>query len=136
MSRWRRCEGHGESREVMLHMAKTIMVVDDEKDMRETLSGVLKKAGFSVITAVSGNDCLEKLKKAKPDLILLDIMMPGLSSRSLVEKVGKVKVVYVSVVRLAEAEKGELLKKKNIVAFIEKPFDVDELVETVKKHLS
>ena len=117
-------------------MAKTIMVVDDEKDMRETLSGVLKKAGFSVITAVSGNDCLEKLKKAKPDLILLDIMMPGLSSRSLVEKVGKVKVVYVSVVRLAEAEKGELLKKKNIVAFIEKPFDIDELVETVRKHVA
>ena len=136
MSRWRRCEGRGESREVMLDMAKTIMVVDDETDMRETLSSVLKKAGFSVITAVNGDDCLEKLKKAKPDLILLDIMMPGLSSRSLVEKVGKVKVVYVSVVRLAEAEKGELLKKKNIVAFIEKPFDVDELVETVKKHLS
>src|SRR3989338_1722749 len=136
MSRWRRCEGHGESREVMLHMAKPIMVVDDEKDMRETLSGVLKKAGFSVITAVSGNDCLEKLKKAKPDLILLDIMMPGLSSRSLVEKVGKVKVVYVSVVRLAEAEKGELLKRKNNVAFIEKPFDIDKLVETVRKHVA
>ncbi len=120
----------------MHQMAKTVMVVDDEKDMRETLGSVLKKAGLSVVTAVNGDDCLGKLKKAKPDLILLDIMMPGLSAGSLVEKVGKVKVIYVSVVRLAEAEKEELLKRKNIVAFIEKPFDIDKLVETVRKHLS
>ena len=58
-------------------MAKTIMIVDDEPDLRSTVRTVLKKEGFNVITAVNADDCLEKLKKVTPNLILLDIMMPA-----------------------------------------------------------
>ena len=60
---------------------KKIMVVDDEQDILVLVKAVLEGAGFDVITAESGLDCLEKLKKEKPDMILMDMMMPKMSGR-------------------------------------------------------
>lgn len=113
-------------------MAKTIMVVDDEADNRDTVKTVLEKNGYKVVTAVSGDDMMKKLPKQKVDLILLDIMMPGTPVRRLVPKL-KAKIVYLSAVRTSEAEKEDLLKSKNIVGFIQKPFDIDNLLKKVKK---
>ncbi|MFA5141618.1 MAG: response regulator [Candidatus Woesearchaeota archaeon] len=113
-------------------MPKTIMVVDDEPDIRATVKTVLEKNGFKVITAVNGDDCLDKLKKEKPDLILLDIMMPGTPVKEIVPKI-KGKIAYLTVVRVTEAEKEQLLKNKNIVDFIQKPFDIKDLVKRVTK---
>jgi DNA-binding response OmpR family regulator len=110
---------------------KTIMVVDDEPDIRNTVKTVLEKNGFNVLTAISGDDCLEKLKKDSPDLILMDIMMPGTPVKDIIPKI-KQKVAYLSVVRTSEAEKEELMKSKNIVDFIQKPFDIDELLKRVR----
>lgn len=114
-------------------MVKTVMVVDDEPDIRDSVKTVLEKNGFKVITAVNGDDCLKKLRKGKPDLILIDIMMPGTPVREIVDKIKGVKVAYLSVVRTSEAEKERLLKAKKVVDFIQKPFDIDELVRRVKK---
>ena len=114
-------------------MAKTIMIVDDEPDIRESVKAVLEKNGFKTITAVNGDDCLKKLSKAKPDLILMDIMMPGTPVRDIVPKIKGTKIAYLSVVRTGEAEMEALLKEKNIVDFIQKPFDIAELVRKVKK---
>ncbi len=114
-------------------MSKTIMVVDDEPDIRETVKTVLDKEGFNVITAKNGDDCLKKVKTNKPDLILMDIMMPGTPVKEIIPKLKGIKVAYLSVVRTSEAEKENLMKSKNIVDFIQKPFDVDELVKKVKK---
>ena len=114
-------------------MAKTIMIVDDESDIRDTVKTVLEKNGYLVVTAVNGDDCLEKLKQEKPDLILLDIMMPGMLVRDVVKKVKGIKIAYLSVVRTSDAEKENLLRSKNVVGFIQKPFDIDELVKRVKE---
>src|SRR3989344_1775328 len=115
-------------------MAKKIMVVDDEPDNRKTIKTILEKEGYVVITAVNGDDCLNKIKEGeKPDLILMDIMMPGTPVREIVPKLKNIKVVYLSVVRISEAEKEELLKSKNVIGFIQKPFDLDELIRNVKK---
>lgn len=114
-------------------MAKTIMVVDDEPDVRDTVKTVLEKNGYNIITAVNGDDCLKKLKKEKPDLILMDIMMPGTPVKDVVPKIKGIKVAYLSVVRISEAEKEELMKSKNIVGFIQKPFDLGEFLVKVKK---
>src|SRR3989344_7014372 len=108
-------------------MAKTIMVVDDEPDIRETVKTVLEKNGYRVVTAVNGDDCLKKLPKQKVDLILMDIMMPGTPVGKVVEKIKNTKIAYLSVVRTSEAEKEDLLKSNNIVGFIQKPFDINDL---------
>jgi two-component system alkaline phosphatase synthesis response regulator PhoP len=55
---------------------KKILVVDDEPDIVEMIKVALESASYQVITAFNGNECLEKVKKEKPDAIVLDIMMP------------------------------------------------------------
>lgn len=112
---------------------KTIMIVDDEADIRSSVKTILKKEGYNVITAVNGDDCLSKLKKEKPDLILMDIMMPGTPVKEVVKQIKKTKIAYLSVVRTSEAEKEELLGQKNIVDFIQKPFDIKNLVKRIKE---
>ncbi len=114
-------------------MAKTIMIVDDEPDVRATVKTVLEKNKYNVVTAVNGDDCLKKLKQVKPDLILLDIMMPGMLVRDVVNKIENIKIVYLSVVRTSEAEKEDLLMSEKVVGFIQKPFDIDELVKKVRE---
>lgn len=116
-------------------MVKKIMVVDDEPDVRSTVKTVLEKNGFQVLEATTGDDCLKKLKTAKPNLILMDIMMPGTPANEVIPKIKNVKVVYLSVVRTSDAEKEELMKQKNVVGFIQKPFDIDSLVKKVKSYM-
>lgn len=115
-------------------MAKTIMVVDDEADIRETVKTVLEKEGYTIITAISGDDALKKVQTGKkPDLILMDIMMPGTPTKDIVPKLAPIKLAYLSVVRTSKAEKEDLMKAKNIADFIQKPFDIKDLVKRVKK---
>jgi CheY-like chemotaxis protein len=113
---------------------KTIMIVDDEPDNITTVKTVLEANDYNVISAVNGDNCLKKLKsREKPDLILMDIMMPGTPVREVVKKIKNIKIAFLSVVRTSEAEKEELTGQKNIVDFIQKPFDINELLEKVKK---
>ena len=113
-------------------MGKTIMVVDDEADIRETVKAVLEKEGYTVLVATNADDALKQEATVNPDLILMDIMMPGTPVREVVPKL-KSKVAYLSVVRTSEAEKEDLMRAKNIVDFIQKPFDIKTLVAKVKK---
>lgn len=116
-------------------MSKTVMVVDDEPDILNTIKTVLQKQGYNVITAVNGDDCLRKLRTEKPDLILMDIMMPGTPVRDIVPKIKDIKIAYMTAVRISEAEKEELFKNKNIIGYIQKPFDIDKMLNQVKKML-
>ncbi|MCK4532079.1 MAG: response regulator, partial [Candidatus Aenigmarchaeota archaeon] len=70
-------------------MAKKIMVVDDEESLIELVTAVLEQEGYEIITAMNGEEALERLKTEKPDLILLDMMMPGMSGREVCERIRK-----------------------------------------------
>ena len=117
---------------------KLVMVVDDEEDIRELLSAVLEKEKYDVITACDGKDCLEKLKTSRPDLILLDMMMPGLSGREVAESIRKnpktkdIKIIFVTVARFSEIGK-DILNSLKVSDYITKPFENDELLERIKK---
>ena len=113
-------------------MAKTIMVVDDEPDIRASVKTILKKKGYKVVTAISGDDCLKQLKKEKPDLILMDIMMPGTPLRDIINKIKNINIMFLTVVRASEAEKEEIMKNKSIVGYIQKPFDINELLKKIE----
>jgi CheY-like chemotaxis protein len=115
---------------------KKILVVDDEADNRTTVKTVLEKEGYIVETAINGDDALKKWKANKPALVVMDIMMPGTPVKEIIPKMTGTKVVYLSVVRTSEAEKEDLMKSKNIVGFIQKPFDIKDLVTKVKKLVS
>ena len=60
-------------------MSKKIMIVDDEEDIRVSVGQIFEVDGYEVLKAVDGNDCLNKLEREIPDLVILDIMMPGMN---------------------------------------------------------
>ena len=109
------------------------MIVDDEVDIRETIKTILEREGYNIVMAVSGDDCLKKLETIKPNLILLDIMMPGTPVRDVVKKIKGAKIIYCSAVRTSDAEREQLLSASNVIDFIQKPFDINELIKKVKK---
>ncbi|HHH80082.1 MAG TPA: response regulator [Thermoplasmatales archaeon] len=120
-------------------MAK-VMVVDDETDLRNLVKLIMEKEGFEVETAENGADFLSKVDKFKPDLVLLDVMMPGLTTREILEKLKEKntqpKIVLLTVVRYSDEEKEQLFKMENIVDYITKPFDVQKLVSAVSQHIA
>lgn len=65
--------------------------MDDEDGMLYLISTILKKAGHKTITASSGEECLEILKREKPDLILLDVMMPGMDGHDTCKRINESK---------------------------------------------
>ena len=112
--------------------SKTILVVDDEPDIRESVKMILEMNGYTVVMAVDGDDCLTKIKEYKPDLILLDIMMPGTPVTEVVKQISDIKIAFMSVVRISDARKRGLCTQDNIVDFFQKPFNVTDLVERVE----
>ena len=117
-------------------MPKTILVVDDEPDIRQSVKQILQVNGYIVVTAVDGDNCLRKLKELTPDLILLDIMMPGTPVGDVVKQIKDVKIAFMSVVRISDARKRGLCTQDNIVDFFQKPFNVSDLVDRVELILS
>lgn len=117
-------------------MTKTILVVDDEPDIRQSVKMILEVNGYKVITAVDGDDCLKKIIGEKPDLILLDIMMPGTPVDEVVKQIKETKIAFMSVVRISDARKRGLCTQDNIVDFFQKPFNVSDLIDRVEMILN
>ena len=114
------------------------MVVDDEENVLELVKAILEKEKFSVITARSGKECLELLKKVKPDLILMDLMMPVMTGKDTTKKIREnpktkdIKIIFLTVARLSEVGIAEI-EKLNVLDYITKPFDNEDLVKRVKR---
>ena len=104
-------------------MTKKILVVDDEKSMRDTLHIMLEKEGFNVDTAFNGLDALEKFKKGHYDLVLTDLKMPEYNGIKLIEEITSQSDTPI-IIMTAYATKEEAIKALNLGAsfFIEKPF--------------
>jgi CheY-like chemotaxis protein len=115
-------------------MMKKIMVVDNEPDIVDLTRTVLEIGGYSVVPAYSGEECLKNLDKEKIDLILLDIMMPGMSGWDVFNRIKKkytdVKVAFMSVLEISDKRKQVLLDE-GLADYIMKPFDKDTLLNKV-----
>jgi CheY-like chemotaxis protein len=121
---------------------KKIMIVDDEEDIRTSVKTVLEHQGYQVVLAESGDECLQLVEKEKPDLILMDILMPGTSIEDVLPQLKKSKVIMFSVVTLNEEHVAETGKENpsrqhypNVVDSITKPLDNDVLLSKIKKAL-
>ncbi|MGM5484970.1 MAG: response regulator [Nanobdellota archaeon] len=114
-----------------------IMVVDDSEDIRKSLVMIMQKKGHETYEAESGNELVEKFDKIQPDLVLLDVMMPGYS---LDETLGKLegkdtKIILVTVVRFMKEEKDDIMKNPLVVDYVTKPFDLMDVVKRVNNAL-
>ena len=126
--------------EEVIQMAK-IMIVDDNPDISATLKTIMEIDNHVTETAFNGEDFLNKVEKAKPDIVLLDVMMPGLKTKEILAKLkekdlGNLKIILVTVVRFSEEERKVLMSEYNIRDYVTKPFDVPDIMNRVRKQLS
>ena len=117
-------------------ITKTIHIVEDEPDIRETLAYNLSQEGFKVSEFSDAESCLDKIQKRKPDLLILDLMLPGMSGLDLCKQIRADKSLQNLAIIMLTA-KGEEVDR--IIGFelgaddyVTKPFSVRELILRVK----
>lgn len=114
-----------------------ILVVDDEHLIRWSLEQNLRKQGYEVITAGSGEDALKMAREEQPDLMLLDIQLPGISGMEVLEKVKEMDEDIVVIMLTAYGGLETAVKAMRLGAYdyINKPFNLDEIGIVIKKAL-
>ena len=114
-----------------------ILVVDDEHLIRWSLEQNLKKQGYEVVTAASGEDALKLLKDDVPDLMLLDIQLPGIDGLAVLERVKEMEeeIIVIMVTALGVLETAVKAMRMGAYDYINKPFNLDELAIVIKKAL-
>ena len=112
---------------------KKIMVIDDDVYIGDMLEEAFKKEGYGVLRAYSGTEALLLLSNHRPDLILLDLMLPGLSGEELLPKLAGIPVIVVSA-KVDVSDKVGLLMG-GAADYIAKPFDMRELLARVAVQL-
>ena len=112
---------------------KTILIIDDDMHIGNMLEEVLLKEGYRVQRAYSGTEALLLLKNAAPDLILLDLMLPGLNGEELLPRIKGIPVIVVSAKTAVESKVSLLLNAA--CDYLTKPFHTDELLARIKVQL-
>lgn len=107
----------------------TILVVDDDVYIGDMLEEVLHKEGYAVIRAYSGSEALLLLASGRPDLVLLDLMLPGLNGEEVLPAVQGIPVIVVSA--RTEVEDKVSLLMGGAADYVTKPFDIQELLARI-----
>ncbi len=115
---------------------KKIMIVDDEETLRTVVKKILEKGGYDIIEAADGRDCLEKLKGVKPDLILLDVMMPEMNGWEVCKEIRENPdtqdiIVAMLTVKSEDEHKVKSLDEARADWHIAKPVRRQKLLQTV-----
>ncbi len=120
-------------------MDRTIFIADDEVDFVSTLRSRLEFEGFGVTTATDGKEALQRITQEKPDLILLDIMMPTMNGYQVCRELkGNADTSSIPILMLtAKSQESDKFWGKEAGAddYVTKPFDMDELIEKIGRLL-
>jgi CheY-like chemotaxis protein len=117
---------------------KTILIVDDEFGIVEVLESILSDAGFTVITAINGQEALTRMEKTVPDLVILDFMMPLLDGAGVIRAMRADKRLRSVPVLLASAlpEKTIAERCNGYNVFLRKPYKTERLMEEISRLLA
>lgn len=112
----------------------SVLVIDDEEIMRDVMGRLLTEEGYHVITAPTGEDGLERLKEEPADLVLLDLMLPGMGGLATLEELlrADADAIIVMVTAYASIESAVAATKAGAFDFITKPFKNEELLLVIK----
>lgn len=121
----------------LAHVRPRVLVVDDEEPIRTVVADVLSDEGYDVSLAVDGSDALISCRDSRPDLILLDLNMPGVDGRGFLtayqlEEGRHAPVVIFSAVSNAHRVATDVVAD----GFLSKPFLIADLAATVRRHLA
>lgn len=112
---------------------KRILIIDDDEHIGNLEQELLEREGYAVLRAYSGTEALLLLKRTRPDLVLLDLMLPGLSGEALLPELDGIPVIVVSAKAGVEDKTALLLG--GAADYLTKPFDVRELLARVAVRL-
>lgn len=110
-----------------------IAIIDDDVYIGNMLEEVLEKEGYQVVRAYSGTEALLLLDRIKPDLILLDLMLPGLSGEKVLPAIKDIPVIVISA-KIEVQDKVKLLLE-GAADYLTKPFDIQELLARITVQL-
>lgn len=118
-------------------MQHNILVVDDDRELRETIGEILHGAGFAVHAAASGEEALAVLQQQSFDLVLVDMIMPGIGGQELLpllkRQAPRSKVIMITA--FATVENAVEAMRRGADDYLTKPFKVDELLTAVRRVL-
>ena len=118
---------------------KKILIVDDEKDIVETLSFMLKAKGFDCIYAFDGEMGLNMAKTQHPDLIILDVMMPKINGYKICRLLkfdNKYKTIPIIMVTARSQDEDKIIgEETGADEYITKPFEFADILEKIRKYL-
>ena len=112
---------------------KNILIVEDDKDIHNLIKEVLIKENYTPIDAYSGTEAILLIEKVKIDLILLDLMLPGLNGEEVIQIVKDIPIIVISAKTSIEDKVNVLLSGAN--DYLTKPFDSKELLARIKVQL-
>lgn len=119
-------------------MPKKILIVDDEPEMLDLLKIHLEKNKYDIITAMDGESCLKIAASEKPDVILLDLLLPGMSGIEVCRRLKEddnTKNIPIIMLTAAGSDMASKGLEKGAVSFITKPFDVSNLLSEINAAL-
>ena len=116
---------------------ETILIVEDNRDMQFTLSKILKDQGYKTISASDGERAIKEVKTRAPNLVLLDIKLPGMNGMKILEEMKQIDKNLIIVMLTAFGEIKDAVRAMKLGAFdyITKPFNNEEIVLIIKKAL-
>jgi CheY-like chemotaxis protein len=116
---------------------RTILIVDDEVGILEVLESILGDAGFAVVSAINGQDALNRMQKTVPDLVIVDFMMPLLDGAGVVKAMRADKRLRAVPVLLASALPEKTISERcnSYNVFLRKPYKTERLMEEISRLL-
>jgi DNA-binding NarL/FixJ family response regulator len=118
---------------------KTILIIEDQPDMRDNIATILEMENYAVLTASDGNEGLETARDEKPDLILCDVMMPGMDGHTVLRKLREDRTIAGTpfIFLTARGERQDLRVGMNLGAddYLSKPATATELLKAVSARL-
>jgi DNA-binding response OmpR family regulator len=114
-------------------MSKRILVVDDERPIREAISKVLRAEDYDVVTAENGEEAIEQIKSQKIDLLLLDLGLPVKDGWDTVIWLTQVNPLLPVIIITGRWNQRELAEKLGADALMDKPLDIPRLLQTIRK---
>ncbi len=112
---------------------KNILIVDDDIHIGNVLEELLAKEGYGILRAYSGSEALLLLSNSKPDIILLDLMLPGVCGEEVLSKISGIPVIIMSA--KADIDSRVSLLCGGAADYVTKPFDTRELLARIAIHL-
>lgn len=116
-------------------MKGAVLVADDEPTIRELLHAVLTDEGFEVVLATNGQQALTAIESTRPDVVLMDVMMPVLDGREAVRQIANLPEDVRPRIVMMSAAMSISQDEPHVSLFLSKPFDLDRLLEAVESLL-